>query len=105
MFVCKDYFQLNTLSYKAIILPEILYGVSIALILPTSLEFTIVQSPHEMRGLIVGVWFASYGIGHDSHTIGKYLFKCEDDIACQNLFYYIYISDCSYYTNSVFGTS
>ena len=89
MFACKDYFQLNTLSYKAIILPEILYGVSFALILPTSLEFTIAQSPHEMRGLMVGMWFASYGIGN---TIGKCLFKCEGDIFCQNLFYYVYIS-------------
>ena len=92
MFACKDYFQLNTLSYKAIIFPEILYGVSFALILPTSLEFTIAQSPHEMKGLMVGMWFASYGFGYAFNIIGMYLFKCEDDIICQSLFYYVYIS-------------
>ena len=93
MFACKDYFQLNTMSYRAIIIPEILYGVSFALILSTSLEFTIAQSPHEMRGLMVGVWFAVFAIGYALSITGKYLFlKCEGDIICQSLYYYVYIS-------------
>ena len=91
MFACKDYFQLNTLSYNAIIIPEILYGVSHALILPTSLEFTIAQSPHEMRGLMVGLWFAAFAIGYALSITGKILLKCEGDIICQSLFYYVYI--------------
>ena len=41
-----------------------LSGISFALIFPTSLEFTIAQSPHEMRGLMVGLWYAAFGVGY-----------------------------------------
>ena len=92
LFSCKEFLHLNTTSYKAIIVPEILYGISFCLILPTSLEFTIAQSPHEMRGLMVGMWFAAFAIGLAVNINGKYPFKCEDDIICQNLFYYVYKS-------------
>ena len=83
---------MNTTSYKAIVVPESLYGISFALILPTSLEFTITQSPHEMRGLMVGMWFAAFAIGLVVNINGTFPFKCENDIICQNLFYYIFKS-------------
>ena len=35
-------------SYKTVIIPKSLYGIAFAFIVPTSLEFTIVQCPHEM---------------------------------------------------------
>ena len=92
IFACKEHFQLNTLSYKTIIFPEILYGISFALTFPTSLEFTIAQSPHEMRGLMVGILLAAFAIGLAINIIGRYLFKCKGDIICQSLFYYVYIS-------------
>ena len=83
---------MNTTSYKVIIVPGSLNGISFALILPTSLEFTIAQSPHEMRGLMVGMWFAAFAIGLAVNINGKFPFKCENDIICQNLFYYVYKS-------------
>ena len=83
---------MNTTSCKAIIVPEILYGISFGLILPTSLEFTIAQSPHEMKGLMVGMWFAAFAIGLAVNINGTFPFKCENDIICQNLFYYIFKS-------------
>ena len=92
LFACKEHFQLDTLSYKTIIFPEILDGISFALILPTSLEFTIAQSPHETRGLMVGILMAAFAIGLAINIIGRYLFKCEGDIICQSLFFYVYIS-------------
>ena len=46
----------RTTSYKGVIIPLILYGIAFAFILPTSLEFAIVQSPHKMRGLMTGLW-------------------------------------------------
>ena len=92
LFFCKQFLYLNATSYEAIIVPEILYGISFALILPTSLEFTIAQSPHEMRGLMVGMWFAAFAIGLAVNINGKFPFKCENDIICQNLFYYVYKS-------------
>ena len=55
MLACKDHFHFDTTSYKFTIVSQVLYGISFALILPTSLEFTIAQSPIEMRGLLVGL--------------------------------------------------
>ena len=92
MFACKDYFQLDTTSYKAITLPESLFGVAFALILPTSLEFTIAQSPHKMRGFMVGMWFAAFSIGYAVNINGKYPFKCEGDIICQSFYYFVFKS-------------
>ena len=90
MFACKEYFHFNTTSYQAIVVPQILYGISFFLIFSTSLEFTIAQSPHEMRGLMVGLWYAAFGIGYIITINGKYPFKCENDIICQNLYYFIF---------------
>ena len=92
MLVCKDHFQLNTNSYPAIIVPQILFGMSFALIFPTSLEFTIAQSPHDMRGFMIGLWYAAFGLGYVISINGKYPFQCEGDIICQNLYYFIFKS-------------
>ena len=89
IFACKDHFYLDTTSYKAMIVPEILFGISYALLFPTSLEFIIAQSPHEMRGLMVGLWYAAYGIGCVIDINGRYTFNCKDDIVCQNLYDYV----------------
>ena len=59
-------YQKNTLSYfnDLLLIPQILYGVAFLLVFPASLEFTIAQSPVEMRGMMVGMWFASFGVGY-----------------------------------------
>ena len=88
IFACKDHFHLDTTSYKAMIMPEILYGISYALIFPTSLEFIIAQSPHEMRGLMVGLWYGAFGLGYVIDINGKYPFNCKD-IVCQDIYYYV----------------
>ena len=89
IFAFKEQFHLDTTSYKAMLMPEILYGISCALILPTSLEFIIAQSPHEIRGLMVGLWYAAYGLGCVIDIIGKYPFNCKEDIVCQDIYYYV----------------
>ena len=89
IFACKEHFYLDTTSYKAMIMPEILYGISYALVLATSLEFIIAQSPHEMRGLMVGLWYAAIGLGYAIDINGKYPFNCKEDIVCQNIYYYV----------------
>ena len=89
IFACKEHFHLDTTSYKAVIMPEILYGISYALVFPTSLEFIIAQSPHEMRGFMVGLWYAAYGLGHIIDIFGRYPFNCKEVIVCQNLYYYV----------------
>ena len=90
MIACKNHFPLDTNSYKAIVIPQILFGFSLALIFPTSLEFTIAQSPLEMRGLMIGLWFAAYALGYAINISGKYSFKCESDVICLNIYYYLF---------------
>ena len=85
----KEHFHMDTTSYKAMIIPEILYGISYALAFPTSLEFIIAQSPHEMRGLMVGLWYAAMGLGYVIDINGRYPFNCKEDIVCQNIYYYV----------------
>ena len=92
LFACREYFHLSTTSYQTLVIPQILYGISGFLIYPTFLEFTIAQSPHEMRGLMVGLLYASFGIGYIIAINGKYPFKCENDIICQSLYYFIFKS-------------
>ena len=55
------------------------------MILLTSLEYTISQSPLEMRGLMIGFWFATYALGYAINISGKDSFKCESDVIYQNL--------------------
>ena len=93
MFACKEHNKFNTTSYKTVVVPEILSGITtitFALIFLTSLEFTIAQSPHEMRGFMVGLWYAAFGVGYIFNINGRYPFKCEEDIICQNLYYYTF---------------
>ena len=89
MLACKDSLYLNTTSYKAVVVPDVLYGIAYAFVLPTSLEFTIAQCPHEMRGFLVGLWYAVTGFGDFINVSGKYLFSCQGEIHCQSLYYYV----------------
>ena len=89
MLACKDSLYLNITSYKAVVVPQILYGIAYAFIIPTSLEFTIAQCPHEMRGFLVGLWYAADGFGGFINVSGKYLFSCQGERHCQSLYYYV----------------
>ena len=51
-------------NYKWLLFPHITFGCAFFLVFVTSLEFTVAQSPRQMRGLWVGLWYAtSYGTG------------------------------------------
>ena len=71
------------------LMSEVLHGISYALVLPTPLEFIIAQPPHEMRGLMVGLWYATYGLGRVIDIVGRYPFNCKGDIVCQDIYYYV----------------
>ena len=51
------------LNYKWLLTPHIMCGCSMFLVVVTTLEFTVAQSPRQMRGLMVGLCYATYGIG------------------------------------------
>ena len=89
MLACRESFNINTTSYKALIVPQILHGIAFAFIFPTSLEFTIAQCPHEMRGFLIGLWCTAFELGNIININGKYPFSCQGEIHCQSLYYHV----------------
>ena len=69
---------------------QTIQGLSFILLYPVSLEFTIAQSPVHMRGVMVGLWYAtSYGLSFLIKIITKFLFNCESQYICTSFYYYI----------------
>ena len=56
-----------------IIIPTISYAIALFLIKVTSLEFIVAQSPKSMRGVMVGLWYASSSVGGLSNAFVVYL--------------------------------
>ena len=82
------------LQYKSadtylLVIPSILFGVSYALEFTLSMEFTIAQCPVEMRGVLVGLWYASRGLGYAFNIILKFPFKCHNDNLCNKPYYFV----------------
>ena len=50
-------------NYKWLLIPHVTFGCTLFLVSATALEFIVAQSPKQMRGLMVGLWYASSGIG------------------------------------------
>ena len=64
------------LSYDFLLLVfQVLLGISCFLILPTSLEFTVAQSPEYMRGIMIGLCYFSFGIGYSYAFTLSYFVK------------------------------
>ena len=86
MLTCKNYFLFDITSYKVVIVSEVLYGTAT---IPTTLAFTIAQTPREMRGLMVGLWYAARGVGYILNINGKFVFECENDTTSHCTYYFI----------------
>ena len=56
--------QIYALYDSLLIIQQVLLGISCFLILPTAFEFTVAQSPEQMRGMMVGVCYTFVGIGY-----------------------------------------
>ena len=52
-----------SVNYKWLLIPHITFGCAVFLVVATGVEFTVAQSPKQMRGLMVGLCYASSGIG------------------------------------------
>ena len=75
---------------KLLFIPETIQGFSFILLYPVTLEFTIAQSPVHMRGVMVGLWYATaWGLGLFVDTILKFPFDCESQYICTSFYYYI----------------
>ena len=78
-------------SSKMMLLSQVLLGFTFAILFPATLEFTIAQSPVHMRGVMVGLWFASMGCGYLFNINIKYLFDCHNhnEYLCIAPYYYL----------------
>ena len=74
---------------KILFIPQTLNSLAFILVYPVSLEFTVAQSPVHMRGVMVGLWYTSWGTGKLISTILKFPFNCESQYICTSLYYYI----------------
>uniref|UniRef100_A0A1X7SPC8 Major facilitator superfamily (MFS) profile domain-containing protein n=1 Tax=Amphimedon queenslandica TaxID=400682 RepID=A0A1X7SPC8_AMPQE len=82
---CSD---LNNIS-KFLFASQTIQGFSFILLFPVSLEFTVAQSPVHMRGVMVGLWYATWGIGLFLNITLKFPFDCESQYICTSFYYYI----------------
>ena len=81
--------DINNFS-KFLFIPETMRAFSYILIHPVSLEFTVAQSPVHMRGVMVGLWYATaWGIDDLINTTLKFPFNCESQYICTSFYYYI----------------
>ena len=75
---------------KLLFIPQTIQGLSFILVYPVSLEFTVAQSPVHMRGVMVGLWYATaWGIDYLINTTLKFPFNCESQYICTSFYYYI----------------
>ena len=72
------------------LVPQSIQGLSFILLYPVSLEFTVAQSPVHMRGVMVGLWYAtSWGLSTFLDIIIKFPFDCKSQYKCTSFYYYI----------------
>ena len=71
-----------SLYNSLLIIQQVLFGISFFLILPTSFEFTVAQSPEHMRGMMVGLCYTSLAVGYAASVLLWNSFK-------NHLHYYI----------------
>ena len=68
---------------------QILLGISYVLVNPVSLEFIVAQSPVQTRGVMVGLWYASWKIGSILSYFIAILFHCGYQDICLNSYYHL----------------
>ena len=63
---------------------SVMAHVTIVLINPVSLEFTVAQSPDHSREMMVGVWYASWEVGATLSFRITSLFDCHNQDICSS---------------------
>ena len=60
-------------DYKWMIVPQFISSIALFLVSVSSIEFIVAQSPISMRGLMVGLWYASEGFGQSGCILVSYV--------------------------------
>ena len=87
-----DYDYSNTLPIPVywVLISDILYGVAVTLVVCSTLEFVLAQSPNKMRGVFVGVTFSSVFLASIIQNIVKTLVQ-EHSTATPSCGFYYYL--------------
>ena len=86
--ILKFYSDMNRIGIM-LFLSQTIQGLSFTLLYPVSLEFTVAQSPIDMRGVMVGLWYTSWAVGYLINIGIKFPFDCESQYICTSFYYYI----------------
>uniref|UniRef100_A0A1X7VC78 Major facilitator superfamily (MFS) profile domain-containing protein n=1 Tax=Amphimedon queenslandica TaxID=400682 RepID=A0A1X7VC78_AMPQE len=86
-----------------LIIPQVLVGLSWALVSPALMTFTVAQAPVHMRGVMVGLMWASQGIGLLANELLIYSFKCISHFICTNFYHSLTIGLINFFILIVFG--
>ena len=54
----QDYCNLNNTPFLLMIIPNILHGLAFLLVFMSTLEFICAQAPLQLKGLLIGIWYA-----------------------------------------------
>ena len=58
----QDFCPQNNLPFLLMIIPNILQGFAFILVFMTTLEFICAQAPLRLKGLLIGIWYASLAV-------------------------------------------
>ena len=58
----RYYCDFNNTPFLLVIIPSILQGLSILLVFMTALEFICAQAPLRLKGLLIGLWYATFAV-------------------------------------------
>ena len=88
-------------NYTLASLFKVISSIGGAIVLITSLELTVAQSPVHMRGLMVGVWFGAIGV----FVVLGYIIYVPHTLIHSHctLYYHVTVSVCVLVTISVYG--
>ena len=77
-------------NYQWGLIPQLTFGLCNYFISVNSLEFVIAQSPRNMRGFIVGMWYTAFGIGEliNINFYRPFLYIHADPFGC-NFYYFL----------------
>ena len=62
-FTHNEYYcELNNVPFLLVIIPSVLQGMSFLLVFMTALEFICAQAPLRLKGLLIGLWYATLAV-------------------------------------------
>ena len=92
----------NNTTFFLLIIPHVLQGLAYLLVFMTTLEFICAQAPLQLKGLLVGLWYASLAVHYllveppeiyiTDNTSWEIFHEVKAFLIAMSLFIYLYVS-------------